>query len=331
MSRSPELFWRCWARAGHGAQPDPLGLRSAARGDAGGAVAGPAAGDLRWRGAGPGDPGALVRAARRPRPLLVNMYGITETTVHVTYRPLAAADARGEPSVIGRPSPTCPRCSGPVLSPCRRGAGRAVRRRGGAGPRLSGPARADRRALRPRPVRRPAGARLYRTGDLARWLPDGELEYLGRIDHQVKIRGFRIELGEIETALAAHPECGRRWCWRARTAGDRRLVAYVVGDGAGAELRAALRERLPDYMVPAAFVALAALPLTPNGKVDRRRCPAGVDRPQGGDVPGAAHAGRRGLAASGPTCSASSGWGGRQLLRPGRPFAAGDPGGLAPP
>jgi amino acid adenylation domain-containing protein len=123
-----------------------------------------------------------------------------------------------------------------------------------------------------------AGARMYRTGDLARWLPDGTLDFLGRIDHQVKIRGFRIELGEIEAVLVelggvdnavviAHADAH----------GEKRLVAYVV-DGPSssdrAALRAALETKLPDYMIPTLFVALDALPLTSSGKVDRKALPA---------------------------------------------------------
>lgn len=145
----------------------------------------------------------------------------------------------------------------------------------------------------PHPFSDQAGVRLYKTGDLVRCLPDGAIEFLGRSDHQVKIRGFRIELGEIEATLINHPTV-REAAVLARedTPGERRLVAYVVlrqeppasnqEPQASAEsavlniqaLRAFLQERLPDYMVPAAFIAMDALPLTPNGKVDRRKLPA---------------------------------------------------------
>ena len=119
--------------------------------------------------------------------------------------------------------------------------------------------------------------RLYRSGDQARLLPSGDLEYLGRIDHQVKIRGFRIELGEIESVIAQHAAV-REVVVMARedTPGDKRLVAYLTAaatDGLLEELRARIRARLPDYMVPAAFVILPRLPLTENGKVDRRALP----------------------------------------------------------
>lgn len=118
-------------------------------------------------------------------------------------------------------------------------------------------------------------ARLYHSGDLARYLPDGNLEFLGRIDNQVKIRGFRIELGEIETVLAQHASI-----WEAAVivredqSGNKRLVAYVVPNSASSPTASTLRhfinEKLPDYMIPSAFVMLEAMPLTPNGKIDRQ-------------------------------------------------------------
>ncbi|HEX7186103.1 MAG TPA: amino acid adenylation domain-containing protein [Thermoanaerobaculia bacterium] len=227
---------------------------------------------------------ALEPASLRPwaerhglgRPRLVNMYGITETTVHVTWRPLAAEDLeRG--SRIGRPIPDLtlhlldrglmPQPVGVPGEICVGGAGLAQGYLG----------RPDLTAGRfvPDPFSSEPGARLYRSGDLARRLPDGDLEYLGRIDHQVKVRGFRIEPGEIEAALTSHPAV-REAVVVAREdgpGGERRLVAYVRGDGAP-DLRAWLVERLPDPMIPAAFVFLEALPLTANGKVDRAALPA---------------------------------------------------------
>jgi acyl-CoA synthetase (AMP-forming)/AMP-acid ligase II len=124
-----------------------------------------------------------------------------------------------------------------------------------------------------------SGARLYRTGDLGRYLSNGNIEYLGRVDHQVKVRGFRIELGEIEAVLHRHEAIKDvAVVVREDAPDDKRIVAYVVlnqksktrEDGAlAAELRKLLKQKLPEYMIPSAFVELAALPLTPNGKIDR--------------------------------------------------------------
>jgi amino acid adenylation domain-containing protein len=141
---------------------------------------------------------------------------------------------------------------------------------------LKRPERTAERFLRD-PFTTAGDGRMYRTGDLARYLPDGRIEFLGRNDHQVKIRGFRIELGEIEARLAEH-EWVREAVVVAREdeKGEKRLVGYVVvvnGMVEDGELRAYLAERLPEYMVPAAFVQLEALPLTPNGKLDRKALP----------------------------------------------------------
>ena len=143
----------------------------------------------------------------------------------------------------------------------------------------------------PDPFHGAAGQRLYKTGDLARWRADGAIDYLGRLDHQVKIRGLRIELGEIEARLAAHPNVGS--CVvvaREDRPGDKRLVAYWVPSGQlqspvddEPALRQHLAQTLPDHMVPAAIVRLAAMPLSPNGKLDRRQLPAPPQSPSRGD------------------------------------------------
>lgn len=130
----------------------------------------------------------------------------------------------------------------------------------------------------PNPFDNEPGRRLYKTGDLARYLTDGKIEFLGRIDNQVKLRGFRIELGEIEAVLRQHPQVQKTVViLREDQPGNKRLVAYVVSDTKSidtSELRRFLSEKLPDYMIPSAFVQMEVLPLTPNGKSDRRAFPA---------------------------------------------------------
>ncbi|NKZ06031.1 non-ribosomal peptide synthetase [Actinomadura latina] len=206
-------------------------------------------------------------------PTLVNMYGITETTVHVSYIALDRAYAATAPgSVIGvgipdlrlyvlddRLQPVAPGVVGELYVS---GAGLA---RG----YLNRPGLSAERFVAD-PFGEP-GARMYRTGDLGRRLNDGRLEYLGRSDQQVQLRGFRIELGEIESALARHDAVSDA----AVIVRDDRLVAYVVGSGAdSSELRRFAGKDLPDYMVPAVVVELDALPLTVNGKLDRKALPA---------------------------------------------------------
>jgi amino acid adenylation domain-containing protein/non-ribosomal peptide synthase protein (TIGR01720 family) len=223
-----------------------------------------------------------IRRYGDARPRLINMYGITETTVHVTYRPITLADVDGGAgSVIGIPIPDLQVY---VLDPGREPTPIGVTGEmyvGGAGVArgyLNRPELTAERFVR-HPFDADPTARLYRTGDLARRLAGGDLEYLGRIDLQVKIRGFRIELGEIESVIGQHPAV-RETTVIAREdgPGDRTLVAYVVADfglpETIEELRTLVRAKLPDYMVPAHFIGLAALPLTPHGKVDRKALPA---------------------------------------------------------
>ncbi|MEM9220751.1 MAG: AMP-binding protein, partial [Cyanobacteria bacterium P01_F01_bin.150] len=128
------------------------------------------------------------------------------------------------------------------------------------------------------PFHQNSSSRIYRTGDLARYLPDGNIEYLGRLDHQVKIRGFRIETSEIEAVLCQHKGVRNAVVIVNGDGLNKRLVAYLISHCSAASLvahtRQFLKERLPDYMVPTAFMVLEQLPLTPNGKVDRRALPA---------------------------------------------------------
>ncbi|MFE7389852.1 amino acid adenylation domain-containing protein [Streptomyces sp. NPDC057582] len=214
------------------------------------------------------------------RPQLLNMYGITETTVHSTYHRITEHDLTAGGNPVGRPLEDLTIYlldrHGQVVPAGVPGEIHV----GGPGVTrgyLGRPALTAERFV-PDPFG-PVGARLYRSGDLARRNPDGTLDFLGRIDDQVKVRGYRIELGEIQAALAAQPGVrDAAVVVRDDDAVGRRLIAYVVPEAGrapdGGALRAALGERLPSYMVPAAFVVLDALPLTANGKLDRRALPA---------------------------------------------------------
>jgi amino acid adenylation domain-containing protein len=246
----------------------------------------------------------LARALCRYGGELWNMYGPTETTIWSLMQPIHPQD---EQIVIGRPiANTTVYVLDQTVQPVPVGVvgelyigGTGVARGYLNRPGLTAE----------RFIANPFGAgRLYKTGDLARWLPDGTIEYLGRIDHQVKLRGFRIELGEIEAVLAQYPAVHEAVVIAREDApGEKRLVAYIIPDKetrrpepvlrmpkgdkesgpdalAVSELRSYLQSKLPEYMVPSAFVLLDALPLTPNGKVDRKALPA----PQAASVASAA-------------------------------------------
>jgi len=222
-------------------------------------------------------------------PKLINMYGITETTVHVTFHRLMAADIASASSVIGRPladlSIELVDRYGQLV-PVGVGGEMLV---GGAGvakgylnlPELT----AERFVVSPQSLLSSlpeshlsadgGASRQYHSGDLVRWRPDGLLEYLGRIDHQVKIRGFRIELGEIESCLSKHPQVSEAIVEVLQDSLGARLIAYVASanwneDTLVAELKSYMKEHLPDYMVPAVVLVLERLPLTTNGKLDRK-------------------------------------------------------------
>jgi amino acid adenylation domain-containing protein len=211
------------------------------------------------------------------KPRLVNMYGITETTVHVTYRPVSKADTEGDPgSLIGVPIPDLaiylldeqgnPVADGEVGEIYVGGLGVA---RG----YLNRAELTSERFL-PDPFNPVAGARMYRSGDLARRTPEGDLEYHGRADMQVKVRGFRIELGEIEAAMLQVPGIRKVSVVADHDgSGSTRLVGFFVAEPQATvpqdAIVAKLKQLLPEYMVPVAFVPVASIPLTVNGKVDR--------------------------------------------------------------
>jgi len=214
-------------------------------------------------------------------PRLINMYGITETTVHVTYRHITSVDIEINPkSFVG--------CSIPdlqlyVLDRHRQPVPVGVPGElcvGGAGLARGYLRRADLTAEKfiPHPFATEPGMRLYLSGDRVRYLPDGDIEYLGRLDQQIKIRGFRIELDEIALALEQHEAVREAVVLAKEQAGvEKRLVAYLVPRRGQAltvtELRNFLKTKLPDYMVPSAFVMLAEMPLTANGKINRAALP----------------------------------------------------------
>ncbi|MCC2650942.1 MAG: hypothetical protein K0Q60_1097 [Microvirga sp.] len=224
-----------------------------------------------------------LRRVCGPATRVVNSYGVTEATIDSAYceptpeeesppdrllpigSPIANTqlyilDRSGEPVPIGIPGELCIGGAGLARGYWNR-------------PELTA------EKFIPNPFCPTQGSRIYKTGDRARYRSDGAIELLGRLDHQVKVRGFRIELGEIEAILLEHPDVRESVVVpNEDPSGHKRLVAYVVAcrdpAPASGELRRVLSERLPDYMVPAAFVVLSALPLTPNGKVDRRALPA---------------------------------------------------------
>lgn len=217
---------------------------------------------------------------RHPDTRLINMYGITETTVHVTYKEIGREEIDLNISNVGKAIPTLRTYITdknlnllPVGVPgelCVSGAG--------VGRGYLHNEETTRQKFVPSPFC--PGERLYRSGDLARVRPDGDIEYLGRIDSQVKIRGYRIELGEIESAMLRHPGIRETVVVpRENQAGDKRLFAYYVSDGTIShdDLCITLKKTLPDYMIPSLFIHLDKMPLNRNGKIDRASLPQNIE------------------------------------------------------
>jgi len=211
-----------------------------------------------------------------PQTRLINMYGITETTVHVTYKEIQQDEINAGSSNIGIPLPTL---SCYILDPFQNPVPLGVPGElyvGGHGLArgyLNQPQLTNGRFIN-NPFNLHRQPRLYRSGDLARWLPNGNMEYLGRIDNQVKIRGFRIELGEIEMVLNEHEHIRKSVVIAKEWAGNKQLIAYCVAAQEEEALdieavRAWLAKNLPDYMTPAFIIQIDQVPLTPNGKIDR--------------------------------------------------------------
>jgi len=214
---------------------------------------------------------------RFPATQLINMYGITETTVHVTYKEIDEAAIEAGISNVGKPIPTL-RCYilDETLSPSPIGVVGEIYVAGDGLARgyLNNPGLTNERFI-DNPFE--PGQKLYKAGDSGRWLANGDIEFFGRIDFQLKIRGFRIEAGEIEQLLLAHPAIQSTIVLGKEINGTPELVAYLTGDEETMpsleNLRAYLSEDLPAYMVPAYFVQMEAFPLTKNGKIDRKALP----------------------------------------------------------
>ncbi|HYY98003.1 MAG TPA: amino acid adenylation domain-containing protein, partial [Pyrinomonadaceae bacterium] len=214
---------------------------------------------------------------------LLHVYGPTENTTYSTWHEVLAVDDDARQIPIGRPiANTQAYILDRYMRPAPVGVAGELHL-GGDGLARGYHARPGLTAelFVPHPHSPEPGARLYRTGDLARYTADGRIEFLGRSDNQVKVRGFRIELGEVEAVLSAHEAVGGVAVVVGEDSrGEKRLAAYVVAaagrgrEELAGELRGYLRGRLPEYMIPSAFVVLESLPLTPNGKVDRRALPA---------------------------------------------------------